>query len=153
MGHHKLGVPLKQEKPSTKMTFLGINLDAETQIASIPQDKLDALANLAPFTPEVLSRQGTLVPYLICYEGYSSWENLRLLDTAHSITDSVTPLTFASTWRPSFSNLLGHTPQTCASTPMPLPRLDMGPFGKAIGYKQDGSNHTAFSAVRHSDGM
>ncbi len=50
----QLGVPLKQEKlvlPSTSMTFLGILLDSTSQIASIPQDKLDALSS---DTPQVL---------------------------------------------------------------------------------------------------
>ena len=59
----QLGVPLKPEKlvlPTTKMTFLGIHLDSESQIASIPQDKMDAL--LAVLRQHIqLYRNGTPV--------------------------------------------------------------------------------------------
>ncbi len=143
----QLGVPLKQEKlvlPSTKMTFLGINLDAETQIASIPQDKLDALlTSLRLHLKFYRDRTPVTKRALLSLIGKLSFATKvipagriflrRLLDTAHSITDLDTPLhlswesaldinwwlTFASTWNGTafFLELAwSHSPDMCLYT-------------------------------------
>ena len=175
----QLGVPLKQEKlvlPSTKMTFLGINLDAETQIASIPQDKLDALlTSLRLHLKFYRDRTPVTKRALLSLIGKLSFATKvipagriflrRLLDTAHSITDLDTPLHLSwdsaldINWWLHFcfhlewDGLLPRTclPQTCASTPMPLPRLDMGPFGAR--WPPALQPHSMEGTVRHSDGM
>ena len=121
-----LHVPLKPEKlvlPCTQMTFLGIQLDSTTQVASIPPEKLDALLKSLRHHLH-LYRSGTTVPKrsLLSLIGKLSFATKvipagriflrRLLDLAHSVPSLETRLrisidsaldinwwlTFASTW-------------------------------------------------------
>ena len=106
----QLGVPLKQEKlvlPSTSMTFLGILLDSASQIASIPQDKLEALLTSLR-THLKFYKDGTTVTKrsLLSLIGKLSFATKvipagriflrRLLDTAHSTPNLDAPLQLSS---------------------------------------------------------
>jgi hypothetical protein len=45
----KLGIPIKQEKnvfPTTKLTFLGVELDSELMEVRLPKDKLEKLKTI-----------------------------------------------------------------------------------------------------------
>ena len=48
----KLGIPIKQEKtvfPTTKLTYLGVELDSELMEVRLPQDKLEKLRTILSF--------------------------------------------------------------------------------------------------------
>ena len=114
----QLGVPLKQEKlvlPSTSMTFLGILLDSASQIASIPQDKLEALLTSLR-THLKFYKDGTTVTKrsLLSLIGKLSFATKvipagrivlrRLLDTAHSTPHPPSDSALDITWWLKFAS-------------------------------------------------
>ncbi len=86
---HNLGVPLKPKKlvlPCTNMTFLGIQLNSSTQVASLPPDKLTACPPYSPRSSSPTLPGGhhghqTIPPFinrqtLICHQGDSRGPDL-----------------------------------------------------------------------------
>ncbi len=103
---HRLNIPLKPAKlvrPTTALVFLGIALDSQSQVASLPVEKLNLLRlSLGEFLQKHRNRSPVTKRQLLSVIGRISFAARvipagrffvrRLLDNAHSITQLDTPL-------------------------------------------------------------
>ncbi|XP_007540736.2 uncharacterized protein LOC103129532 [Poecilia formosa] len=91
----RVGVPLSREKtlgPSTKLEFLGINLDSDQMLASLPEDKLARIRQISRshLSSSVLSKRDLLsllghLNFAMCIIPQGRSFISRLLDLANSV--------------------------------------------------------------------